>query len=915
MYNSRCQPAARRSFSGEARPAAPAANPTETGAGLPAPADPPSPGFPMAATLSTDQFLDVLRKSNLADAKRLDAFLQASSPTLPTNSRDLAQQLVRAGLLTPWQVTQLLGGKWKGFLLAQGKYKLLDRLGAGGMGQVFLCEHVRMKRLVALKILPTEKLDDPTALERFEREARASAALNHPNIVRAHDIDTDRKLHFLVMEYVDGASLQDVVKRHGPLDVVRACHYISQAAEGLQHAHEAGWVHRDVKPGNLLLDRAGMVKILDMGLARLFTDDSDNLTKKYEKNAVLGTADYLAPEQATSSSDVDIRADIYSLGATFYYLLCGRGPFDDGTVTQKLIWHQTKPPESIRSRRPDVPPELEAVINKMMAKKPVHRYQEPHAIVEALRPWTDQPIEPPADEEMPRLCPALESYTPAGVSLPSSGMSGVGSGVRVRGRAASRSSPSSRKYLPRMAASRFSLAFLDGLSPRAKWLAIGGSAAALLVVALLTYWLTRSSGPSSVPRNGEGPRAVTVAPATATPPDRPKTQPAPPPATAAADSLPPPTPDRVYVANGPKASGRADAFGTLREALEKAAPGQTVVVTVPEIEEQVTLDGRTAGVHLESALPSGQRVQWRAPADGPADVPLLRLDGAGAARVKGFEFDGGKRVNTLVRIGGACGGLRLEDCYLTDAQKEALALADAATLAGQAVEVDRVRFTTLRDYSVTANHTKAAIRPAALRATAGPTAGPLYLAVRGCRFEGMYKSAILVECPVDGEVRLNRFYSLRNDERPAEAAIIDAVSVKVPPAGPVKLMIASNTVSRVTNLLRLDRLPSAESGSKFVLRSNLIMGTQGDAWVWVQRGADEAAAKPLFAGSDGNVCRPNTVGKGLSDAVVPRKTIQFGFIDVALGSDGFLRYKRTGDTAPLLTAGAGGEPVGVPPAE
>ncbi|HEY1376250.1 MAG TPA: serine/threonine-protein kinase, partial [Gemmataceae bacterium] len=200
----------------------------------------------MASTLTTDQFLDLVRKSKLVDEKRLEALLQGSSTTLPTRSRDLAQLLIHNGLMTPFQATQLLQGKWRGFLLAGGKYKLLDRLGAGGMGQVFLCEHVRMKRLVALKILPTDKLDDPTALERFEREARASAALDHPNIVRAHDIDTDNKLHFLVMEFVDGSSLQDIVKKHGPLDVVRACHYISQAAEGLQHAHEAGWVHRDI---------------------------------------------------------------------------------------------------------------------------------------------------------------------------------------------------------------------------------------------------------------------------------------------------------------------------------------------------------------------------------------------------------------------------------------------------------------------------------------------------------------------------------------------------------------------------------------------------------------------------------------------------------------------------------------------
>ena len=224
--------------------------------------------------------------------------------------------LVRDGLLTHFQAEQFLQGKWRRFTI--GKYKVLETLGAGGMGSVYLCEHKLMRRRVAVKVLPAAKAEDPAALERFYREARAVAALDHPNIVRAYDIDQDENLHFLVMEYVDGASLQEIVKKSGPLDVLRACHYIRQAAVGLQHAHEAGLVHRDIKPGNILVDRTGTVKILDMGLARFFHDEEDMLTKKYDEN-VLGTADYLAPEQALDSHGVDIRADIYSLGATFYF--------------------------------------------------------------------------------------------------------------------------------------------------------------------------------------------------------------------------------------------------------------------------------------------------------------------------------------------------------------------------------------------------------------------------------------------------------------------------------------------------------------------------------------------------------------------------------------------------------------------
>jgi serine/threonine protein kinase len=216
------------------------------------------------------------------------------------------------------------------------------------------------------------------------------------------------------MEYVDGASLQEMVKRGGPLDPIRAAHYIRQAAQGLQHAHEsAGLVHRDIKPGNILVDRTGVVKVLDMGLARFFFDEEDILTKKYDEN-VLGTADYLAPEQALDSHSVDIRADIYSLGATFYYCLTARSPFNEGTVAQKLIWHQTRQPKSVRSLNADVPEGLAAIIEQMMSKDPAQRYQSPQVVVDVLAPWTQQPIAPPPEKEMPHLSPAAMGVSGSG---------------------------------------------------------------------------------------------------------------------------------------------------------------------------------------------------------------------------------------------------------------------------------------------------------------------------------------------------------------------------------------------------------------------------------------------------------------------------------------------------------------------
>jgi serine/threonine protein kinase len=365
----------------------------------------------MAAPTTTEQFLELVCKSGLVEASALNNYLasQTAAGALPADPSQLARALVRDGLLTRFQAEQLLTGKTKGFVLA-GKYKLLEHLGSGGMGSVYLCEHISMRRRVAIKVLPIAHAKDQSYLERFYREARAVAALDHPNIVRAHDIDHDGNLHFLVMEYVDGASLQEIVSRHGPLSVARAANYISQAAWGLQHAHEAGLVHRDIKPGNILVDRSGTVKVLDMGLARFFHDD-DNLSKRFDET-VLGTSDYLAPEQ-TLDSNVDIRADIYSLGATFYFCLTGQTLFGEGKVAQKLIWHQTRQPKPIRSLRPEVPEELAALIEqKMLAKDPAARFQRPAEVCAALAPWTAEPIPPPPEAEMPRLSPAAAGSRP-----------------------------------------------------------------------------------------------------------------------------------------------------------------------------------------------------------------------------------------------------------------------------------------------------------------------------------------------------------------------------------------------------------------------------------------------------------------------------------------------------------------------
>jgi serine/threonine protein kinase len=361
----------------------------------------------MPAPATNEELFALIAKSGVLDDARVKAYLAKLAGTpggVPAAPAKLAGRMVRDGVLSGFQAENLLQGRWKRFFI--GKYKVLERLGVGGMGQVFLCEHKLMKRRVAVKVLPAAKAKDPAALQRFYREARAVAALDHPNIVRAYDIDDDGGLHFLVMEFVDGTNLHDLVRKGGPLPVPRACHYVFGTAVGLQHAHEHGLVHRDIKPANILIDRTGVVKVLDLGLARFFDPDEDDLlTKKFDE-AVLGTADYLSPEQAIDSSGADIRADIYGLGGTFYFLLTGRPPFPDGTIAQKLLHHQSREPEPIPSFRSDVHPALVGVVARMMAKDPAHRYQTPAELMAALAPWVQTPIPPPPDHEMPQLSAA-----------------------------------------------------------------------------------------------------------------------------------------------------------------------------------------------------------------------------------------------------------------------------------------------------------------------------------------------------------------------------------------------------------------------------------------------------------------------------------------------------------------------------
>jgi WD40 repeat protein/tRNA A-37 threonylcarbamoyl transferase component Bud32 len=266
------------------------------------------------------------------------------------------------------------------------RYSILRCLGSGGMGVVFLAEHRLMQRRVALKVINSGLTEQAGVAERFRREVRAAARLTHPNIVAAHDAEQAGAVHFLVMEFVEGIDLARLVQQRGPQPFALACEYVRQAALGLQHAHEHGMVHRDVKPQNLMLASRGQVKVLDLGLA-LFAGEIGTDATVTAAGAVLGTADYIAPEQVVDSHTVDIRSDIYSLGCTLYFLLTGRPPFPDGTLVQKLMAHSLWTPEPLSAFRADLPDGLDRVVERMMARDPAKRHSTPADVARALAPF------------------------------------------------------------------------------------------------------------------------------------------------------------------------------------------------------------------------------------------------------------------------------------------------------------------------------------------------------------------------------------------------------------------------------------------------------------------------------------------------------------------------------------------------
>jgi serine/threonine protein kinase len=386
---------------------------------------------------SARAFLDVLAGCQLVAPAQLDELQAVTWDSAHALGKDLLQR----GWLTPYQVNQVLLGRGPDLIL--GPYVLLERLGEGGTGQVFKARHQHLRRIVALKQIRKELLTDPEVVGRFYREIQVVSQLDHPNVVHAFDAGPIGTSHCLVMEYVEGTDLARLVRQSGPLPVNHAAEYIRQAALGLQHAHERGLVHRDIKPSNLFLVSGespkastthhspltthpntpwGVIKILDLGLARLRRGvDAPHSNIPHPPGALtpvgavmLGTPDYVAPEQALDFHSADIRADIYSLGCTFYHLLTGRPPFVGGSIARKLLRHQQSHPTAIEVLRSDLPPELAGALRRMMAKDPKHRYQTPAEVAAVLEGWLTTgkvPPQAPAVVSAPAAPPAATAPT------------------------------------------------------------------------------------------------------------------------------------------------------------------------------------------------------------------------------------------------------------------------------------------------------------------------------------------------------------------------------------------------------------------------------------------------------------------------------------------------------------------------
>ena len=796
--------------------------------------------FDVFMRITLESFRNVIRQSALVDddildrrSKEFDALVakeaQASGEAAKGDAKRFAQFLMEQKEISRWQAENLLKGKHKGFRL--GKYKLISLLGKGGMSSVYLAEHTVMKRRVAIKVLPHKKVNDASYLGRFHREAQAVASLDHPNIVRAYDVDAETdgsmEIHFLVMEYVEGMSLQELIAKKGTLDPKEAADFIRQAAEGLEHAHAAGLVHRDIKPGNLLVDKSGVVKLLDLGLARFFNDEENSLTVEHDEK-VLGTADYLAPEQAVDSHTVDHRADLYALGCTLYFLLSGEPPFNEGSLAQRLIAHQTKEPKPLTAHRDDIPESLVALVTRLMAKKPEDRPATAAEAAELFASWLSQEgqggtSEPDsslhgtvAEESTPTGDDALGSFldqldsTPSlksGVEVssnsrvgpmgdsglaatPTSGpTSGASSNIHGRGPSsvlAKRKQGISTSYL---VGGGLALAVVAGIV----WALFGtdGSATQQGVV-------TQSSTVNSGPSGGIGTAPTTV--------------------------------ERPPIKGNVITVGQNGNFGTLEEAVAHvvatftpfdSTDTRTIELAAGEVfEETLTVDSsgldqfpRYVTITTDASNPAtlkgdGIGVTVSLKSVNNLTISHLRIDAAGAS--------------TAVTIEGYAGGTKIQDAFVTGFSGTGIDFTGVAGVGSERLKLERVTVRTEEGRSPSAGVKLVSAIPETAR-----------IEIQACRLQGPMDSGVEVVGPSrDVWIRRTVFEQLdRGVSFPSTAADFETVH------------LIGNTFHNVKTGIAFAQQP-APSSKKLAVAQNLF--TNVDRELIVAKGFKRAPMDQLF---------------------------------------------------------------------
>ena len=726
------------------------------------------------------------------------------------------------------------------------------------------------------------------------------------------------------------------------MDVLRACHYIYWSAVGLQHAHENGLIHRDIKPGNILVDRMGVVKILDLGLARFFHDDDDLLTKKYDES-VLGTADYLAPEQAIDSHGVDGRADIYSLGATFYFLLTGNPPYVEGTVAQKLIWHQSRDPKPVRDYRPEVPEGIVTILAKMMAKRPQDRYQTPAEVAAGLSPWVQTPIPPPPEREMPQLCAAViaAGATTGGGTMTSGTrpLPGAFTAPPPTPPAPPPSQPTPSAAPKRSGPSSVNL-LLPTPSANSETATASPPPSGPSVAAQKTtrrreptpvveptpgppplpehrVWesITAEAGPAVRPdanrRQGSSVRKKRVAPASSR-----GNRPGP------IDTVAPASKKRLYLYVGigagvalvaallaskffgksekPDGAGRylavtarqlpgENRYRTVKDAVESAKPHDHIIILDDVWEETVVISKPASDLVIEPA--EGKHVTWRMPSGQRAKPKgVLEISNAEGLKLRGFTFEAQNEADSALRLSGRCPGATFEDLTLTEARVSALKFINCAGEEGRPIVVQRCRIA-----STGTAPTDVAVGFTAVPGAKVGSPRSQFIQVRDSKIEGPFNiAAFEFEGPADNvEVVQNRIWNVASGIHIRKPVTSDQT---------VHLTFTSNTFHTISGAtIRFESAGAFPSGKN---RLDLAQNYFYDAGTLVS--ADDKVAPGILAAKD------NARGGKTSEG---NPSLHAKQVEVPLPSnpadDHFLRYNRN---SPLATA-ANGSPIGAPPVD